>query len=603
MKILQLHVDWIEYEPIKEEIGLAESIEKKKVRFENILVLLTTVEREDGENEARKAMEEIKSSLSALGINKVLIYPYAHLSHKLADPLLSLQILKKMEEYGRELGIEVYRAPFGWSKRLSFSIKGHPLAEQLKEIKREKKKVEEKKIEKRYFILTKDMQLIDVKEYKFREEERDLKILVEQEALGLKGKEKPKPAYIEIAKKLGIEWEEFSDIGHMRYGPYASFILDILGEYVSNIIKSLPFPVYFVKGTNMFDLNQKPIAEHVSLFGQRMYMIETEDRKLVMRYAACFQQFSIARNWQISYKNLPFGMFEIADSYRFEQSGETLLCFRMRKFWMPDLHVFCRNMEEAKEIFLILHERIFSEIEKLGRSYTSLYNLSSFEFFEKEKEFFAKLLEREKYPVLLCVYPPGVNYYWTLNIEYHIVDELGRAREISTIQIDVGNSKRFDINYTDENGKKQYPVILHCAILGSLERFLYVILDNAVKKKILPLWIAPVQVRILPVSDKYLEKALELGNLLKEIGIRVQVDDRQETLSKKIRDAETNWINYIVVIGEKEVNNNVISVRERGGQLSEMKIDEFINEIREKTKGYPQLDISLPLKLSKMPKF
>ncbi|MFH7880566.1 MAG: threonine--tRNA ligase [Candidatus Aenigmatarchaeota archaeon] len=603
MKILQLHVDWIEYEPVKEEIGLAEETKKEKNRFENILVLLTSVEKGDDISVAKFAIEEICKSLDALGLKKILIYPYAHLSKDLADPVSSLQILKKMEEFGKERGIEVYRAPFGWTKKLSFSIKGHSLAEQLKDIKKIKEKVEEKKIEKKYFVLTKEGKLLDVKDYNFKENEKEFKILVEQEAFDIKGKENPKPSYLEIGKRIGIEWEEFSDIGHMRYGPYASFIMDLLAEYVSSIVKKLPFPVYFVKGTNMFDLKQKAIAEHASLFGQRMYMVEAEDRKLVMRYAACFQQFSIAKDWQISYKNLPFGMFEIADSYRFEQSGETLLCFRMRKFWMPDLHVFCKDMEEAKQMFLLLHDIIHREMEKLGRKYVSLYNLSSFDFYENNKEFFNKLLERENGPILMCVYPSGIKYYWTLNIEYHIIDELGRAREIGTVQIDTGNAERFGIKYIDENGKIKYPIILHSAILGSLERFLYVLLDNAVKEKSFPLWLSPIQVRVLPISNKFLDEALKIGTLLKNNRIRVQVDDRNETLEKKIRDAEINWINYIVVIGEKEIRKNVVSVRERGKEIREMKIEELIKEIEEKTEGYPKLEISLPLELSKLPKF
>lgn len=605
MKILQLHVDWVEFEPLKEEIGLVEPIEKKKVKLENILLLLTTVEKNDDVYAAKKAIEEIIKTLKNLGLNRILIYPYAHLSKELADPVTSLQVLKEMERIAKENGIEVYRAPFGWSKKLSYSIKGHPLAEQFKEIEKvdESIKKEEKKIEKKFFIFTKEGKLLNLSDYSFKDGEEDFKILVEQEALGIKGKENPEPKYIQIAKKFGIEWEEFSDIGHMRYNPLGSFMIDVLEEYVSERVKKLPFPVYFVKGTNMFDLKQKAIAEHASLFGQRMYLVESENRKFVMRYAACFQQFSLAKDWQISYRNLPFGMFEVADSYRFEQSGETLLCFRMRKFLMPDLHVFCRDMEEAKKQFLLLHEIIHSEMERLGRKYVSLYNLTSLDFLENNKDFFIELVKRENYPVLICVYPPGANYYWTLNIEYHIIDELKRAREIGTIQIDIGNAKRFGIKYIDEKGEQRHPIILHSAIIGSLERFLYTILDNAVKENTLPLWISPIQVRILPVSDKYLDEAMKIGEKMREMGVRVQVDDRSDTLEKKVRDAEISWINYIVVVGEKEIKKNKISVRLKGGETREMSVDELVSEIREKTKGYPSLEISIPLRLSLTPKF
>jgi threonyl-tRNA synthetase len=407
-------------------------------------------------------------------------------------------------------------------------------------------------------------------------------------------------------KKFGIEWEEMSDLGHMRYGPLGAFIFDMLGEYVSSVVSKLPFPVYFVKGTNMFNLKEKAIAEHASLFGQRMYVAKSEDRHLVLRYAACFQQFAMIKHWQLSYNNLPFGAFEIADSYRFEQSGELLLGFRVRRLLMPDLHVFCKDLEEAKEQFLILHKTIHSEMEKLGRKYVSLYNLTSLEFLEKNREFFMKLLERENYPVLICVYPPGINYYWVLNIEYHIIDELGRAREIGTVQIDLGNAERFGITYVDKNGKKRYPIILHTAILGSLERFMYTIFDSLVKKEnpTLPLWLSPIQVRVIPVSSKYVEESKKFVIRLRKRMIRADLDDREETVEKKVRDAETSWINYIIVFGEKEIISKKLMVRDRKrGQIREMSEEDLIKEIEEEIKEFPKKMINLPIEVSKRPTF
>ncbi len=604
MKILQLHVDFVEYEPIQKEIGAAEEAEKNKVRVENCLLLLTSVEDKDDESTASKAIEEVENSLKSLRLNKIVIYPYAHLSNVLADPVTSMTILREMEKIAAEKGIEVHRAPFGWTKKLSFSVKGHPLAEQLKDVG--KGKVVEKKIEKKYFVLTKECELIDVDMYRFKEGEEDFKILVEQEAIGVKGRENPEPKYLKFMKKFGIEWEEMSDLGHMRYGPIGSFIFDMLGEYVSQVVSSLPFPVYFIKGTNMFNLKEKAIAEHASLFGQRMYVVKSEDRQLVLRYAACFQQFSMIKDWQISYRNLPFGAFEVADSYRLEQSGELLLGFRVRKLMMPDLHVFCKDLEEAKEQFLVLHKVIHSEMEKLGRKYVSLYNLTSLEFFEKNKSFFAKLLENEKYPVLICVYPPGANYYWLLNIEYHIVDELGRAREIGTVQMDFGNAERFGITYVDENGKKKNPIILHSAILGTIERFMYTLFDNLVKEEnpVFPLWLSPIQVRVIPVSSKYVEDAKKVAIRLREKMIRADIDDREDTVQKKIRDAETSWINYIVVFGEKELKSGRLTVRNRKTrEIREMREEELIEIIEKETRGFPRRMINLPLEVSKRPIF
>ncbi|MEM5811290.1 MAG: threonine--tRNA ligase [Candidatus Aenigmatarchaeota archaeon] len=600
MKVLLLHSNFIEFEPIKKEIELAEEFEKKIYRFDNLLVSFVAIEKGDNEKTVEEFINQVKKVMENLNVSKLLIYPYSHLSKNLENPSEALKLIKKVEALAKESKIEVYRAPFGWNKRFSISVKGHPLAEQYKEIK---EKEEQKKVTKKYFILTKNCEIKNIDNYEFKNE--NFKILVEQEALGIKEVENREPSYINFLKKFGIEWESFSDIGHMRYNPFGCFILDSASKYVENIVKSLPIPVYFVKGTNMFDLKRKAIAEHASLFGSRMYQVNLDDKQLILRYAACFQQFSMVKDWNISYKNLPFGMFEIADSYRFEQSGELLLSFRTRKLTMPDLHVFCKDMEEAKEVFLYLHNLIHSEIEKLGRKYVSLYNLTSKKFLENNLDFFKKLLERESSDVLVCVYEGESNYYWVLNIEYHIIDELKRAREIGTIQIDIGNAERFDIKYIDSEGKPKRPIILHSAIVGSLERFIYTIFDNLVRENIpkLPIWLAPIQVRIIPLSEKYLEDALLLAEALKENGVRVDVDDRSEKVEKKVRDAEVSLINYIIVFGEREKTDKILSVRKRGEGIVRMKLDELINEIKSLEKDYPSLEINLPILLSKRPIF
>src|SRR5208337_505468 len=161
------------------------------------------------------------------------------------------------------------------------------------------------------------------------------------------------PKYLEYCKKFGIEWENFSDHGHMRYSPEGVMIFDLISQY-----------------------SWEAVNEHADLFGSRLYRLEAENKSLVMRYAACHQQFSAVRNWSLSYRHLPFGTFEVADAYRLEQSGELLLSFRVRKLHMPDCHIYCKNIKEAMEVTLKLHEVIYQEIGKLGRDYVSVYNIT-----------------------------------------------------------------------------------------------------------------------------------------------------------------------------------------------------------------------------------
>jgi len=607
MRILQLHSDFIEYKPIEKEGKVVEEAEKKWQRLEELLVLFACVEVGDDETVAKKAINEIQQTLEMLKINRILIYPYAHLSSNLAKPSDALKVVKAMEEYAKEAGVETYRTPFGWCKQFSIAIKGHPLAEALKTITATEAKVEKIAIAKKdYLILTEDGKTHSPSDYKFQEDEEKFKLLVEKEALGMELKGGEEPEYIRHMKKFGIDWETMADVGHMRYGPQASLIFDLIAEYSGHVASSIGIPVYSLKGTNMFNLDLPAVREHAELFGDRLYQVDVEKKSFVMRYAACHQQFAIIKDWQISYRHLPFGAFEVADSYRLEQSGELLLGFRVRRMNMPDLHVFCKDLNEAKEWFLKLHKKVYEEIKALGGDYVSLYNLTSKEFFEENKGFFKQLVKLEKKPALLCFYPPGINYYWTLNIEYHIIDKMSRPREIATVQIDVGNAERFGIKFADKEGKENYPIILHTAIIGTVERYIYTLFDLALKMKhpMLPLWLSPTQVRMIPVSHRFEKDAEKIAERVEKNNIRVDVDDRSLTMQKKIREAETEWINYVVVIGQKEIDSRLLAIRDRKfEEIRQMKLEELVREIKQNMVDKPFRRSVIPRLLSKRPQF
>jgi len=609
LRILQLHSDFIEYKPIKKEVAMAEEAEKKATRLEDLVVLFTCVEEGDTEAVAKQAVDEVKDALKQLKAQKILIYPYAHLSSSLAKPSDALKILKAMEKYAKDVGIETYRSPFGWNKQFTISIKGHPLAEQSKVIvptkgAREERKVKKWKIPKpEYLILKLDGETADPKEYGFKKDEEDVKTLVEKEVFK---KEAPggEPRIIGILKRFGFEWEASSDSGHMRYGPKAALMVDLAGDYAWQSVNELDIPSFSIKGTNLFNLNVPAIKEHADLFGERLYTIRVDNEEFILKYAACFQQFSMLKDWMISYKHIPFGMFEIADSYRLEQSGETLLGFRLRRFYMPDYHIFCEDLEQAREMTLRVHEKIHEKARELGNQYVSLYNLTK-SFFEKNRDFMKKLVKVDGKPALLHFVPEG-KYYWVINVEYHITDELKRSREIATVQIDVGNAKRFGIKYINQKREDAYPPILHTAVLGGIERYLYTVFDAALKLKVpsLPLWLSPSQVRIIPISDKFIPHAKKIADEMEKQCIRVDVDDRAFTMQKKVREAEIEWINYVLVIGQKEVESGVLPVRDRKlRKIREMRLPQLIKEIRKEMEGKPFQALTLPRLLSKRPQF
>ena len=383
-------------------------------------------------------------------------------------------------------------------------------------------------------------------------------------------------------------------------------LFDLISEYSWDAITSIGLPILQVKGTNLFDLSVPAVKEHADLFGSRLYRIEAENKSFVMRYAACHQQFAAVRNWSLSYRHLPFGTFEVADSYRLEQSGELLLAFRVRKLHMPDCHIYCKNLEEAKQVTLGLHNKIYEEIGKLNRDYVSVYNITE-SFLNANKDYVMELVRREGKPVLLNFVPEGI-YYWVLNIEYHIIDELERPREIATFQIDIGNAKRFDISFVDDKGQKIYPIIIHTAVIGSIERYLFTVLDECAIleakgiKPSLPTWLSPTQVRLIPVKPDLIEFTKTVAQELTRLRVRTDIDDRDESLDKRVREAERNWIPYIVIIGQREMSTRSYAVRRRkDGAKYEATIAQLEKEISELTEGYPRSPLQLPELVSKRP--
>lgn len=614
MKILLIHAEkfgWmVKEKALKDAEELKEN--QKSYSTNEVLVVFCAVEKID-EKKPEKILEKTVNSIAEVAekvkTQNIVIYPYAHLSSELASSKTAIALLKKLNEKLTENGYRTKLAPFGWYKSFELVCKGHPLSELSRTITLEEAEEEEvfRPIEKNvYKVLTPTMEVLDPENYQFRREEENFRFLVEKEVFSKEFTGGEKPRYLDYCKKFGFEWEHFSDLGHMRYEPEANLIFELVAEYSKSLVDSLGFPVYHVRGTNMFDLSVPAVSEHAKLFGGRLYEVKTDKRSLVLRYAACHQQFAMLKDWVISYKDLPFGVFEVADSYRFEQEGELLLCFRVRKLHMPDLHILCKNMDEAKKYALIVHKKIYEEIRKIGGDYVSLYNTTR-EYFEENRDFFRKLLEVERKPVLLC-FVPKRKYYWVLNVEYNIIDELNRPREIATFQIDVENSRRFNITFTNVDGSKTYPIIIHTALIGTIERYIFTMFDLAVKNKkegkppMLPVWLSPVQVRVIPVSTKLLEFAEEVVKELEREKIRVDLDDTDETLARKVRRAETSWIPYIVVVGEEEVKTGRFDVRFReNGKRKKISLEELVEEVKGKMDRYPWKPLPLPKRVSVRP--
>lgn len=609
MRTLLVHARRFWYRALERAIDSAEplSSENASREFLNALVVFATVERGDGvglSEIVRGAADDVEKVLSSVKASTVVLYPYAHLSRQLADPEESMAVLQELETELRSRGIDVYRAPFGWYKEFSLECLGHPLSELSREFRAEGMR-RVRTVERRYVVLLPTGEVIDPEKYLELGDDDELKILVSKEVFK---KELPggEPEVTEACNKFGFEWEPMSDAGHMRYGPHATTMVEAVSSYSWEVAKSLGIPLLRVRGTNMFNLRFKPVKEHAELFGDRLYEVDTDRGVHVLRYAACHQQFAMVKDWIISYRDLPFGVFEIADSYRYEQAGELQICFRLRKFSMPDLHIFTKDIREAIEISKLVQRKIHEEIGKLGRRYVALYNVTEY-FYKEHFDELVEFVRGDGRAALVSILPSGI-YYWVMNVEYNIVDTLGKPAEIATLQIDVGNSRRFGIKYVNEGGGESYPIIIHTAIIGSVERYIYAVMDTAISKKrrgqapTIPTWMAPIQVRIIPVSHKFTEYANEILKHLTNSGIRADLDDRDLSLAKKIREAGLEWIPYCAVIGEREFTTKTINVRIReGGVQKVMKFEELVELIKKETESYPNVPQATPYYLSRRP--
>jgi threonyl-tRNA synthetase len=618
MRILQLHSDFIEYKPIQKEIAIAEEAEKKLVRLNEIVVLFTAVEEGDDKAAAEKAVDEVHGFLQKLKANRILIYPYAHLSSNLAKPVEALKIVKTMEAFAREKGIETHRAPFGWNKQFTLAIKGHPLAEQsrvyLPARREEKEEISEaakaeEKLESFWYILESNGKMVPVEDYSFKGLE-NLEKFAKYEMSKVRASQQM-PPHVPLMKRLEIaDYEMGSDPGNMRWYPKGRLIKSLLEQFVT--AKMVEYGAMEVETPIMYDFHHPSLADYLNRFPARQYLLKSEDKELFLRFAACFGQFLMVHDAQFSYRQMPLKVYELTRySFRREKSGEVVGLRRLRAFSMPDCHAFCTDLEQAKKEFMVrfkLSEQILEEIGLSENDYEAAVRFTK-DFYEENKTFIASLAKTFGRPLLVEMWKQPF-FYYRLKWDFNFVDNQDKAAALSTDQIDVENAQRYDINYVDEKGEKHHPLILHCSPSGAIERDVYALLEKAYREQqsgkppMLPIWLSPTQVRLIPISDKFMANVEKMAKKMEDHCIRVDIDDRQMTLQKKVREAEMEWVPFIVVVGQREVESGLLPVRNRRtGERCSMKLEQLMGEVGEAMEGKPHKPLPLPKYLSKRPQF
>lgn len=624
MRFLLLHADFIEYQPISKEIQTAEDIpSKSSKKIDEVIVALVAVEKDDDESLIDEVGDELKAYGQMIKCDNLLIYPYAHLSSDLADPSIAQSLLNSIEEKSRNLFQTVNRAPFGWTKSFNIKIKGHPLAEQSKTIKKKsedpsKSKSEstgesialksEQVLKSTWYVQTVEGNLVPMDEYTF-EKNSSFSKLADYE-LSKKRTVVEVPPHVKLMKRLAIaDYEPSSDGGNMRYYPKGRLMKSLIETYVSSMVHE--YGGIEVETPVMYDSNHPSIHSYFNRFPARQYSIKSDNKQLFLRFAACFGQFLMAKDFQLSYKQLPLKLYELTRySFRREKSGELVGLRRLRAFSMPDCHAFCKDIEQAKEEFVKRFELSLRVIEGLGISPNDDVDMVirfTSDFYEQNKEFIKTFAARLKKPIIVEMWKEKF-FYFIVKWEFNFVDSLGKAAALSTDQIDVENGERYKIEFVDSDGQKKYPIILHNSPSGAVERVIFALLEKADKNgtagktPALPLWLSHTQVRIIPVASKHTEFGEKIVDELNKNNIRADIDDRELSVGKKIREAESEWIHYILVIGDKEVDGSELVVRERLSKSQYgIALDNLMKKIKQEISDKPYLPLNLPVYLSKRP--
>ncbi|MEM2968339.1 MAG: threonine--tRNA ligase [Candidatus Bathyarchaeia archaeon] len=623
MRILQLHSNFIVFKPIEKEIAMAEEASKEEKRIEEVVVLFTAVEEGDDAALAQKAIDDVAAFLAKLKVNRILIYPFAHLSSNLSKPSEALKVIKAMEAYAKKKGIETYRAPFGWNKQFTISIKAHPLAEQARSyapmvaeaaVKSEEKVSEalkaEEKLKSYWHILKPNGELTPIEDFDFKGHV-NLEKFAKYEISKVRASQQM-PPHVPLMKRLEIaDYEQGSDPGNVRWYPKGRLIKSLLEQFVTS--EMIAYGAMEVETPVMYDFNHPSLANYLNRFPARQYLLKTEDKELFLRFAACFGQFLMMHDAQFSYKQLPLKVYELTRySFRREKSGEVVGLKRLRAFTMPDCHAFCADLEQAKQEFKKRFNLCISVLSSIGLAKDDYEIAMRFtkDFYEENKGFIAELAKIFGKPMLVEMWTERF-FYFALKWDANFVDNQDKAAALSTDQIDVENAKRYEITYVDEKGEKQHPLILHCSPSGAIERCVYALLEKAYREQqngklpMLPLWLSPTQVRLIPISDSFTAKVEEIARKIAEHNIRVDIDDRAFTLQKKIREAEMEWVPYIIVVGQRELESGVLAVRDREahGKVQNLKLEELITKIVGTLQGKPFKPLPLPMQLSKRPQF
>jgi len=557
MKTLNLHCDYIKFKALKKALKDIEEFGPQILegKSNDCLVILIAAEKNDNQKTITEVVNDINKISEQIKTKEIILYPYAHLSSNLSSPKKAIDSLNQIESRLKEENFKILRAPFGYYKEFELKVKGHPLSELSREFSGELKiNEEDEDFDPKKLLRSINKTILDTSKLK----ENDHRIL---------GKKLDLYSFHDVAPGM-VFWHNKG--------------LIIRNELINWWRQEHQKKGYQeIKTPQILDKKLWQISGHWDKYKGNNFSTEYEKRKFLIKPMNCPGGLLIYKNSPKSYKDLPLKVAEIGEVHRVELSGVLSGLFRVIQFTQDDAHIFVTEEQAHKEI-------------------TEIYNLISYFYKKFNLDFNVELSTRPEKRIgtdkmwdlaetVLEEVLTKLNVEFKINkgdgafygpkIDFHVKDSLNRTWQCGTIQVDFSMPERFEIEYIDKDNNKKTPIMLHRAIFGSLERFIGILIEHYNAN--LPLWLSPVQIKVLFMSEKNQKYSQEIYDQLIKENLRVELDTSQETINKKIRNAQLQKINYMIIIGDKEESSKTISIRTRDGKINpNQKIESFVTSIK-----------------------
>jgi len=561
---------------------------------------------------ATSTAKEIVEHATQVKAEALVLYPYAHLSSSLEKPRSAVKVLDALEaEVAGAWDGQLSRSPFGVYKGFEIRVKGHPLSEHGRTVTGERtgegevsSAVEAESTKKsEWFVITPEGEMVPAERFPLKKHPNLRKFFAYEQG-GSRLSDKPPPHIRLMQGHELVDYEPGSDQGNFRWYPKGYLIKNCLEEQISRTMAE--YGAMRVETPIMYDFQHPALAKYLDKFPARQYTVRSEKGDYFLRFAACFGQYLIKHDARIHHRHLPLRLYELTHySFRREQSGELSGLKRLRTFTMPDMHTLAADVPQAKREMLQQVDLSYRWMADLGYDYVVALRAVR-EFFDAGPEYAYEIARRAGQPVLLELWDKRY-FYFVTKFETNVIDSQGKAAALSTVQIDVENPEGFGISYMDAEGEQQHPLMLHTSVSGSIDRNVYAILEQQALrmtkggKAHYPFWLAPTQLRLIPVKSEHMEHCVVVA---REVRGRIDIDDRDETLSKRIRSAEKEWIPLVVAVGDRELEGGPLTVRVRGeGKPAQMTPEELQAWYDERMEGKVYRPPNLPQRLSLRPIF